>query len=103
MSRDSRITHKIMASIPQKNTKPELLLRRSLWHEGMRYRVNYRKLPGKPDIVFTRPKIAVFVDGDFWHGHNWPYEVWVRWMKNSMGIVNSGKTRFYKMWIGING
>lgn len=71
MSRDSRITHKIMASIPQKNTKPELLLRRSLWHEGMRYRVNYRKLPGKPDIVFTRPKTAVFVDGDFWHGHNW--------------------------------
>lgn len=70
-SRDSQITHKIMASIPQSNTKPELLLRKSLWHEGMRYKVNYKKLPGKPDIVFTRPKIVVFVDGDFWHGHNW--------------------------------
>ena len=37
----------------------------------MRYRVNYKKLPGKPDIVFTKPKVAIFCDGDFWHGHNW--------------------------------
>jgi DNA mismatch endonuclease (patch repair protein) len=37
----------------------------------LRYRINYKKLPGKPDIVFTKKKIAIFCDGDFWHGHNW--------------------------------
>ena len=37
----------------------------------MRYRVNLKTLPGKPDIVFTRAKLAIFCDGDFWHGHNW--------------------------------
>ena len=37
----------------------------------MRYRVNYKKLPGKPDVVFTKYHIAIFCDGDFWHGHNW--------------------------------
>lgn len=69
--RNSEITHKIMSSIPSKNTRPELVLRRALWHENLRYRVNYKKLPGKPDIVFTKQRVAVFCDGDFWHGHNW--------------------------------
>ena len=54
-----------------KDTRPELKLRKALWREGLRYRVNYKKLPGKPDIVFTKWKVAVFCDGDFWHGHNW--------------------------------
>ena len=71
MSRDSKTTHRIMAAIPSKDTEPELLLRKALWHMGMRYRVNVRTLTGKPDIVFTRAKIAIFVDGDYWHGHNW--------------------------------
>lgn len=70
-SRDPTITHKIMSSIRSKDTKPELLLRHELWHRGLRYRVNVKTLPGKPDIVFTRAKIAVFCDGDYWHGHNW--------------------------------
>lgn len=60
-----------MSSIKSKDTKPELLLRKSLWSKGFRYRVNMKGLPGTPDIVFTRVKIAVFCDGDFWHGHNW--------------------------------
>ncbi|MBE7727917.1 MAG: very short patch repair endonuclease [Enterocloster citroniae] len=60
-----------MSSIPSKGTKPELLLRKALWSQKLRYRVNYKKLPGKPDIVFTKYQIAVFCDGDFWHGHNW--------------------------------
>ena len=47
------------------------MLRKALWKENLRYRVNYRKLPGKPDIVFTRYHVAVFCDGDYWHGHNW--------------------------------
>jgi DNA mismatch endonuclease (patch repair protein) len=55
-----------MARISGKNTGPELALRRALWAEGLRYRVHYR-LPGRPDIVFPRHKVAVFVDGCFWH------------------------------------
>lgn len=60
-----------MSSIPSKGTRPEIILRKALWNENLRYRVNYKKLPGKPDIVFTKYKVAVFCDGDFWHGHNW--------------------------------
>ena len=69
--RDPNVTHKIMSAIPSKDTEPELILRRALWHKKLRYRVNYKKLPGKPDVVFTKYRIAVFCDGDFWHGHNW--------------------------------
>lgn len=57
-----------MSRIRSKNTKPELLLRKKLFKKGFRYRVNYNNLPGSPDIVFTKKKIAIFVDGDFWHG-----------------------------------
>lgn len=60
-----------MSSVKSKNTRPELILRHALWARGLRYRVNVKSLPGKPDIVFTKVKIAVFCDGDFWHGHNW--------------------------------
>ena len=56
-----------MARIGQKNTAPELRLRRALFAQGARYRL-HAKLPGRPDIVFTRAKVAVFVDGCFWHG-----------------------------------
>ena len=71
MARTPEITHKIMSAVKSKDTKPELALRQALWARGLRYRVNVKSLPGKPDIVFTRAKIAVFCDGDFWHGHNW--------------------------------
>lgn len=71
MARSEAVTHKIMSAIKSKDTEPELLLRKALWKDGFRYRVNDRKLPGKPDIVFSRAKIVVFCDGDFWHGHNW--------------------------------
>lgn len=69
--RNAETTHKIMSAIKSKDTEPELLVRKALWKDGYRYRINVRKLPGKPDIVFTKAKIAVFCDGDFWHGHNW--------------------------------
>jgi DNA mismatch endonuclease (patch repair protein) len=71
MARDPQITHKIMSSVKSKDTRPEIALRKALWSMGLRYRINYKKLPGKPDIVFTKAKIAVFCDGDYWHGHNW--------------------------------
>ena len=56
----------------KKDTKPEVVLRTRLWHEGCRYRKNVSWLPGKPDIVFLRAKVAIFCDGDFWHGKDWP-------------------------------
>ena len=62
---------KNMQHIHSKNTKAEVMLRKALWHCGIRYRKNYKDLPGKPDIVITKYRIVVFVDGDFWHarGH----------------------------------
>lgn len=71
MSRAPETTHKIMSAVKSKDTRPELALRKELWRRGLRYRKNYKELPGKPDIVFPRARLAVFCDGDFWHGHNW--------------------------------
>jgi len=53
------------------NTRHEALLRRGVWRLGYRYRKNVRTLPGRPDIVFPTAKLAVFCDGDFWHGRQW--------------------------------
>ncbi|MCG7983809.1 MAG: very short patch repair endonuclease [Candidatus Thiodiazotropha lotti] len=55
-----------MSRIKSRDTKPELTLRKLLWSKGCRYRVK-NNLPGKPDIIFTKSKVAVFVDGCFWH------------------------------------
>ena len=52
----------------KKNTKCELVLRKRLWAAGLRYRVDERDLPGRPDVLFAGPRVAVFCDGDFWHG-----------------------------------
>ncbi|SHH07765.1 very short patch repair endonuclease [Flagellimonas flava] len=62
---------KIMGKIRGKNTKPELAFRKALWASGYRYRIDYKKLIGKPDIVLKKYKTAIFIDGEFWHGHNW--------------------------------
>lgn len=59
-----------MQHIKATDTKAEKMLRLALWHRGFRYRKNWKKLPGKPDIVLTKQKIAIFVDGDFWHARN---------------------------------
>lgn len=53
------------------NTRCELLLRSALWRRGLRYRLNAYGLPGRPDVVFRKERIVVFVDGDFWHGRDW--------------------------------
>ena len=60
-----------MQHIRSNNTKIEIILRKALWHRGYRYRINYKKLPGKPDIVLTKYKIAIFCDGEFFHGKDW--------------------------------
>jgi DNA mismatch endonuclease (patch repair protein) len=74
MSRAPADTSKIMRKIRSSNTKAEVLLRKSLWHAGVRYRKNYKKLPGSPDIAITKNKLAIFIDGEFWHGRNWETE-----------------------------
>lgn len=60
---------KIMAKIRSKNTKPEIILRQALYKKGIRYRINYKKIPGTPDIVLTKYQTAIFINGCFWHGH----------------------------------
>ncbi|MEL6974267.1 MAG: very short patch repair endonuclease [Bacteroidota bacterium] len=62
---------KQMSKIRGKNTKPELLFRKALWSEGFRYRVDYKKLMGRPDIVLKKYNTVIFIDGEFWHGYNW--------------------------------
>ncbi|MBJ6367618.1 very short patch repair endonuclease [Snuella sedimenti] len=62
---------KIMSKIRSKNTKPELLFRKTLWAKGIRYRVDSKQLPGRPDISIKKYKLAIFIDGEFWHGYNW--------------------------------
>lgn len=59
-----------MSRIKAKNTKPELLVRRKLFAAGFRFRLHNKRLPGKPDIVLTKYRTAVFVHGCFWHGHS---------------------------------
>ena len=61
----------LMMKIKGQNTSPEIKLRKELWKLGYRYRINVKKLPGKPDIVIEKRKIIIFIDGEFWHGYNW--------------------------------
>lgn len=62
---------KNMQHIRSKDTKIEILLCKALWHRGIHYRKNYSSLPGRPDIVLTKYKIAIFCDGEFFHGKDW--------------------------------
>lgn len=90
MSRTPETTHKIMSAIKAKDTRPELALRKELWRRRLRYRKNYKKLPGKPDIVFPRVRLVVFCDGDFWHGHNWAIR--------GYGSLENELRRYSKTW-----
>lgn len=70
-STTSCASSRVMKSNRSKNTTPEMLIRSALWARGYRYRLHITTLPGKPDIVFPSSRVAVFVDGDFWHGKDW--------------------------------
>ena len=59
---------KVMQAIRSKDTKPEVLLRKELWHRGYRYRKNYKGLPGSPDIYISKYKLCIFIDSEFFHG-----------------------------------
>lgn len=67
MSKEERSA--LMSHIRSVNTKPEVALRRALWRRGFRYHVNFKGLPGTPDIVLPKYRTVVFVHGCFWHGH----------------------------------
>lgn len=64
-------TRKRMSKVKLKNGDAEAMLAKKLWHLGYRYRKNDKRLPGSPDIAISKYKIAVFVDGEFWHGKDW--------------------------------
>jgi DNA mismatch endonuclease (patch repair protein) len=67
----ARATSAARGSSKKTNTRCEVTLRRALWAAGCRYRKNVPDLPGRPDIVFLGVRVAVFCDGDFWHGRDW--------------------------------
>lgn len=96
-----------MKRIKGKNTKPEKKLRQALWQLGFRYRLHPKNLIGKPDIVFVSKRLAIFVDGDFWHGYDWKFkknqhkvnqEFWIskiernikRDREHTMKLINAG-------------
>ena len=62
---------KLMSKIKAKNTKAEIHLRRALWAKGIRFRLHVKNMPGKPDLVINKYRLAIFVDGSFWHGFEW--------------------------------
>jgi DNA mismatch endonuclease (patch repair protein) len=85
--------HYNMSRIKSKDTSIEVLFRKSLWHEGIRYRKNFKSLPGRPDIAITKYKIAIFCDGEFWHGRHWEIkkskiknnrEYWIKKIERNM-------------------
>ena len=72
--RDPSIVSAVMRRVRSVDTAPEMALRRELHRRGLRYRVHDNGLPGKPDLVFRTARLAVFIDGDFWHG--WRFPLW---------------------------
>ena len=98
-----------MSHIKSKDTSIEKLLRKALWHEGIRYRKNYKKLPGNPDIAITKYKIAIFCDGEFWHGKAWNEkkenfktnrDYWINKIERNINRDNKADKELEKMgWI----
>lgn len=71
VGRVSDARSRIMRGIRSMNTSPEMIMRQALAAQGLRYRLHRRDLPGCPDVVFVSARVAVFCDGDFWHGRGW--------------------------------
>ena len=112
MSRDSETVSKNMRSIHSKDTSIELQLRKALWHKGYRYRKNYKALPGSPDIVLTKYKIAIFCDSEFFHGYNWEIkkqklghnrEYWIKKIERNMARDRENDFKLIALnWIPIH-
>ncbi|MGH8931458.1 MAG: very short patch repair endonuclease [Egibacteraceae bacterium] len=69
--RDPAVTSRMMAAVRNKDSKAELALRRALHARGVRYRLHAKDVIGRPDLVIRKYHLAIFVDGDFWHGNAW--------------------------------
>ncbi len=92
-----------MSGIKCKNTKPEIMVRKKLFSDGFRYRLNNAKLPGKPDIALKKYAAVIFVNGCFWHGHNCRYFVWPKsnqefWKKKILGNKQNDKRVYEKLF-----
>jgi len=92
-----------MSMIKGKNTKPEILVRKFLYRNGYRYRLNYSKLPGKPDIVLSKYKTVIFINGCFWHGHKGckyfvvPKTRTEWWLKKINGTIERDKKKMNEL------
>ena len=103
---------KRMSKVRLKNGKAETILAKRLWHEGYRYRRNYKKLPGSPDIALTKYRVVIFVDGEFWHGENWEErkaklkhnrEYWIEKIEENMARDKRVDSQLQEMgWITIH-
>lgn len=110
----SQKSHDNMSKIKGKDTKIEILLRKALWQEGIRYRKNYNKLPGRPDIAITKYKIAIFCDSEFFHGKDWEVlksklsqgvnsDYWIKKIERNIQRDNDkDKELLYNDWIVIH-
>lgn len=92
-----------MSGIKCKNTKPEIMVRKKLFSDGFRYRLNNTDLPGKPDIVLKKYAAVIFVNGCFWHGHTCRYFVWPKsnqefWKKKILGNKQNDKIVHEKLF-----
>jgi len=101
-----------MSHIKGKDTSIEVILRKALWHRGYRYRKNYKRLPGTPDIAITKYKIAIFCDSEFFHGYNWEIkkqklghnrEFWIKKIERNMDRDRSNDLKLIAMdWVPIH-
>ncbi len=110
MVRDKSVVSRNMSKIRSKNTSIEITLRKALWAKGYRYRKNYKKLPGSPDIALTKYKIAIFCDSEFFHGKDWEVlkarletgsnpEYWIKKIeKNRYRDVETDKKLLFLGW-----
>lgn len=99
VSKDKRSA--IMAKVKGVNTTPEILLRKYLFGKGYRYRKNDKRFPGKPDIFIPKYRIAIFIHGCFWHGHNckffrMPKSNVAYWQKKIEGNMHRDVTNLQK-------
>ena len=101
-----------MSHVKLKRGVAETLLAKTLWHSGIRYRRNYKALPGSPDIAITKYRIAIFVDGEFWHGYDWQNrkarlqrnkEYWIEKIEENMARDRRNDVKLFDMgWTPIH-
>ena len=101
-----------MSSVKLKKGTAEMLLAKELWHKGFRYQLNDKTLPGSPDIAIRRYNIAIFVDGEFWHGYDWDNkkpklkrnrEYWIEKIEENMARdTRVDKELLVKGWVPIH-